>query len=88
MRRCDSEPCPGPASACQGPCVAYLAVCCKLRIANKRAGCRQVMAFADLKELRNESEVKAKGKYRQEGKTYVVNDGDVIFFKFNLGKGK
>lgn len=51
-------------------------------------GYRQVMAFADLKELGNEAEVKAKGKYRQEGKTYVVNDGDVIFFKFNLGKGK
>ena len=27
---------------------------------------------------------KAKGKYKQEGKTYVVNDGDVIFFKFNV----
>ena len=66
----------------------HIWLCCKLRIANKRVGYRQVMAFADLKELGNEAEVKAKGKYRQEGKTYVVNDGDVIFFKFNLGKGK
>ena len=33
------------------------------------------MAFDVLKELGNEGEVKAKGKYRQEGKTYVVNDG-------------
>jgi obg-like ATPase 1 len=46
--------------------------------------CAEVMAFDTLKELGNESEVKAKGKYRQEGKTYVVNDGDVIFFKFNV----
>ena len=29
----------------------------------------------------------AAGKYRQEGKNYVVNDGDIIFFKFNAGAG-
>ncbi len=28
--------------------------------------------------------VKAAGKYRQEGKTYEVKDGDIIFFKFNV----
>lgn len=27
------------------------------------------------------------GKYRQEGKNYVVRDGDIIFFKFNAGSG-
>jgi ribosome-binding ATPase YchF (GTP1/OBG family) len=27
--------------------------------------------------------VKAAGKYRQEGKGYVVRDGDIINFKFN-----
>ena len=32
-------------------------------------------------------EVKAGGKYRQQGKTYVVQDGDVILFKFNAGAG-
>ena len=46
--------------------------------------CAETMSFADLKELGSESECKAKGKYKQEGKTYVVNDGDVIFFKFNV----
>ncbi|TXG48142.1 hypothetical protein EZV62_027436 [Acer yangbiense] len=46
-----------------------------------------VMKFEDLKELGNESAVKAGGKYRQEGKTYVVQDGDVIFFKFNVSGG-
>lgn len=41
-------------------------------------------SFADLKELGNEHEVKAKGKYRQQGKEYVVGDGDIIYFKFNV----
>lgn len=30
-----------------------------------------------------ENEVKANGKYQQKGKTYEVQDGDVIFWKFN-----
>ncbi|WRX27157.1 GTP binding domain - like 10 [Theobroma cacao] len=49
--------------------------------------CAEVMKFEDLKELGNESAVKAAGKYRQEGKTYVVQDGDIIFFKFNVSGG-
>lgn len=47
----------------------------------------EVMKFDDFKELGNESAVKASGKYRQEGKQYVVQDGDIIFFKFNAGAG-
>ena len=27
--------------------------------------------------------IKAAGKYRQEGKTYVVQDGDIIHFQFS-----
>eukprot|EP01026_Neomeris_dumetosa_P025180 TRINITY_DN2074_c0_g1_i1.p1 TRINITY_DN2074_c0_g1~~TRINITY_DN2074_c0_g1_i1.p1 ORF type:complete len:391 (-),score=81.87 TRINITY_DN2074_c0_g1_i1:287-1459(-) len=50
--------------------------------------CAEVMKYDDLKELGNEAAVKAAGKYRQEGKNYVVADGDVIYFKFNLGRGK
>jgi len=46
--------------------------------------CAEVMSFADLKEFGSENEVKAKGRYRQEGKTYLIQDGDVIFFKFNV----
>ncbi|MCO5583582.1 hypothetical protein L7F22_037495 [Adiantum nelumboides] len=46
--------------------------------------CAEVMKFDDLKELGSEAAVKAAGKYKQEGKTYVVQDGDVIFFKFNV----
>jgi obg-like ATPase 1 len=46
--------------------------------------CAEVMAFDDLKALGSEAEVKAAGKWRQEGKTYEVVDGDVINFKFNV----
>ena len=47
------------------------------------------MGFETLKELGSEAECKAKGKYMQQGKTYTVADGDVIFFKFNVtAKGK
>eukprot|EP00281_Chroomonas_sp_CCMP1168_P033013 CAMPEP_0206240152 /NCGR_PEP_ID=MMETSP0047_2-20121206/15783_1 /ASSEMBLY_ACC=CAM_ASM_000192 /TAXON_ID=195065 /ORGANISM="Chroomonas mesostigmatica_cf, Strain CCMP1168" /LENGTH=400 /DNA_ID=CAMNT_0053664909 /DNA_START=6 /DNA_END=1208 /DNA_ORIENTATION=+ len=51
--------------------------------------CAEVMSYEDLKSMGTEAEVKAKGRYRQEGKTYVVQDGDIIFFKFNVtAKGK
>merc|ERR1719321_1679244 len=43
----------------------------------------EVYAFADFKEHGSEAAVKDAGKYRQEGKNYVVKDGDIIFFKFN-----
>jgi obg-like ATPase 1 len=46
--------------------------------------CAEVMKFDELKELGSEAAVKAAGKYRQEGKTYVIQDGDIIFFKFNV----
>jgi len=47
----------------------------------------EVMAFADYKEHGSEGAVKAAGKYRMEGKGYTVQDGDIIFFKFNAGAG-
>jgi obg-like ATPase 1 len=39
------------------------------------------MKFDDLNELGNENAVKAGGKYRQQGRQYTVEDGDIIFFK-------
>ena len=27
------------------------------------------------------------GKYRQQGRNYIVEDGDIILFKFNAGAG-
>lgn len=38
----------------------------------------------DLKEYGTEAKIKEAGKYRVEGKDYVVSDGDVLFFKFNV----
>ena len=35
-----------------------------------------------------EAAVKAAGKYRQEGKGYVVGDSDIIYFKFNVTSSK
>ena len=40
--------------------------------------------FKDLKELGSEQAVRAAGKLRTEGKTYVMQDGDVVEFKFNV----
>ncbi len=40
--------------------------------------------YDDLKELGSEQAVKAAGKLRTEGKTYIMQDGDVVEFKFNV----
>lgn len=47
----------------------------------------EVMRYDDFKEHESEAAVKAAGKYRQQGKQYVVEDGDIILFKFNAGAG-
>ncbi|WP_178842230.1 redox-regulated ATPase YchF [uncultured Treponema sp.] len=44
----------------------------------------EVYSVEDLKKYGSEAEIKSAGKYRQEGKEYVVQDGDVMFFKFNV----
>jgi ribosome-binding ATPase YchF (GTP1/OBG family) len=44
----------------------------------------ETMAYADLKHLGEEKAVKAAGKMRLEGKTYIVHDGDIINFRFNV----
>lgn len=47
----------------------------------------EVMKFDDFKEEGSETALKAAGKYRQQGRNYIVEDGDIIFFKFNAGAG-
>lgn len=47
----------------------------------------EVMHFKDFKEEGTEAACKSAGKYRQQGRNYVVEDGDIIFFKFNAGAG-
>jgi GTP-binding protein YchF len=44
----------------------------------------ETFAFEDLKEFGSEKELKSAGKIRLEGKEYVVRDGDVIRFRFNV----
>ena len=44
----------------------------------------ETMAFDDLKTLGSEKAVKAAGKVRLEGKDYIVRDGDIINFRFNV----
>ncbi len=44
----------------------------------------EVITFADYVELNGEQGAKDAGKMRQEGKDYVVLDGDVILFRFNV----
>lgn len=44
----------------------------------------ETMSIDDLKEHGDEKGVKAAGKARLEGKTYVVKDGDIINFRFNV----
>ena len=43
-----------------------------------------VMNYNDLATLGSEQAVKAAGKLRTEGKTYIMQDGDVVEFKFNV----
>ncbi len=44
----------------------------------------ETFAFDDLKELGSEKALKAAGKIRLEGKDYIVQDGDIINFRFNV----
>jgi GTP-binding protein YchF len=44
----------------------------------------EVIGFSDYIECQGESGAKEKGKLRLEGKEYLVKDGDVIHFKFNV----
>ncbi len=44
----------------------------------------EIVSFADLVEAGSINEAKAKGKVRMEGKEYVMADGDVVEFRFNV----
>lgn len=46
-----------------------------------------VFNYSALKELGDESEVKAKGKVMTKGKEYVVEDGDILHIKAGAAKG-
>ncbi|MET9295177.1 redox-regulated ATPase YchF [Streptomyces sp. NPDC003077] len=44
----------------------------------------EVISFADLVETGSVTEARAAGKARMEGKEYVMQDGDVVEFRFNV----
>ena len=44
----------------------------------------EVYSFEDFKTYGSEAAIKAAGKYRVEGRDYVVQDGDVMHFRFNV----
>lgn len=44
----------------------------------------ETTAFDDYIACRGETGAREKGKLRQEGKEYIVSDGDVMMFKFNV----
>lgn len=44
----------------------------------------EVIAYADYETYGSEAKVKEAGKLRVEGKEYIVKDGDVMHFRFNV----
>ncbi|HLG20819.1 MAG TPA: redox-regulated ATPase YchF [Bdellovibrionota bacterium] len=46
--------------------------------------CAEIYHFNDLVEHKTEAAARAKGKIRLEGKEYVMKDGDLVFFRFNV----
>lgn len=44
----------------------------------------EVVSFDDLMECGTMAAAKEKGLVRLEGKEYVMNDGDIVFFRFNV----
>jgi hypothetical protein len=46
--------------------------------------CAEVVAYGDFLRYQGEAGARDAGKLRQEGRDYVVQDGDVIHFRFNV----
>lgn len=46
----------------------------------------EVISYSDLISANSELKAKEQGKMRLEGKTYLVQDGDICHFKFNVTK--
>lgn len=47
----------------------------------------EVYKYEDFKEHGSEQAVRDAGKYREKGRDYVVEDGDIMFIKANTGAG-
>lgn len=44
----------------------------------------EVMSYTDLETYKDEKLVKEAGKTRIEGKDYIMQDGDIVYFRFNV----
>ena len=44
----------------------------------------EIIDYSDYIELGSEEEVKNKGLIRSEGKDYIVKDGDIVHFRYNV----
>ncbi|MBR2833661.1 MAG: redox-regulated ATPase YchF [Bacilli bacterium] len=44
----------------------------------------EIMSYTDLVKYGNETKVKEAGRLRLEGKDYVMQDGDICYFRFNV----
>ena len=46
----------------------------------------EAMSYDDLVKYGSELKVKEAGKVRLEGKDYLMQDGDIVYFRFNVTK--
>ena len=44
----------------------------------------EITSFNDLEKLGSEKAVQEAGKLRLEGKDYIMQDGDIVLFRFNV----
>ena len=44
----------------------------------------EIVSYDELIEAGSMAEARAHGKVRQEGKDYIMRDGDIVEFKFNV----
>jgi len=44
----------------------------------------EIISYNDLMDAGNQAEARKRGTFRLEGKTYEVQDGDIINFRFNV----
>ncbi len=44
----------------------------------------EIMKYPDLEELKDEKKVQEQGKLNLEGKDYIMQDGDIVYFRFNV----
>jgi GTP-binding protein YchF len=44
----------------------------------------EIVSYSDIVEFGSETKAKEAGKYRLEGKEYVMKDGDICLFRFNV----